>query len=57
MLEVIERVNRELGTATAVITHNAPISEMASRVVLLHDGQVDEERRNETRAEAKDIRW
>ena len=57
VLEVIERVNRELGTATAVITHNAPISEMASRVVLLHDGQVDEERRNETRAEAKDIRW
>jgi len=57
VLEVIERVNRELGTATAVITHNAPISEMASRVVLLHDGQVDEERRNETRADAKDIRW
>ncbi len=57
VLEVIERVNRELGTATAVITHNAPIAEMAHRVVLLHDGTVQEEHRNETRAEAGDIRW
>ena len=57
VLEVIERVNRELGTATAVITHNAPISDMASRVVTLHDGEVDEERQNETRTPASEIRW
>ncbi|TVP58581.1 MAG: ABC transporter ATP-binding protein [Gemmatimonadales bacterium] len=57
VLEVIERVNRELGTATAVITHNAPISAMASRVVTLHDGAIDEERHNETRAPASEIRW
>jgi putative ABC transport system ATP-binding protein len=57
VLEVIERVNAELGTATAVITHNAPISEMANRVVILHDGEVGEERRNETRVPAADIRW
>jgi putative ABC transport system ATP-binding protein len=57
VLEVIERVNAELGTSTAVITHNAPISEMANRVVLLHDGQVDEIRVNESRTPASDIRW
>lgn len=57
VLEVIERVNRELGTSTAVITHNAPISEMANRVVVLHDGQVEEERANESRTPASDIRW
>ncbi len=57
VLEVIERVNQELGTSTAVITHNAPISEMANRVVVLHDGQVEEERTNETRTPASDIRW
>ena len=34
VLEVIERVNRELGTTTAVITHNAVIAEMADRVDL-----------------------
>lgn len=57
VLEVIERVNRELGTATAVITHNAPISAMANRVVTLHDGQVESERKNEVRVPASEIRW
>ena len=33
VLEAIERVNRELGTTTAVITHNAVIADMADRVV------------------------
>ena len=32
VLEAIERVNRELGTTTAVITHNAAIAGMADRV-------------------------
>jgi len=57
VLEVIERVNQELGTTTAVITHNAPIAEMASRVVILHDGAVEEETRNEVRKPASEIRW
>jgi putative ABC transport system ATP-binding protein len=57
VLEVIERVNQELGTATAVITHNEPISAMASRVVTLHDGKVQEERTNEERRPASGIRW
>jgi putative ABC transport system ATP-binding protein len=57
VLEVIERVNAELGTATAIITHNAPISEMADRVVGLHDGLVEEEHRNERRKPAHEIRW
>jgi putative ABC transport system ATP-binding protein len=33
VLDALERVNRELGTATAVITHNAAIAAMADRVV------------------------
>ncbi len=57
VLEVIERVNRELGTATAVITHNAPIAAIANRVVTLHDGRIQEERVNETRQPASEIRW
>lgn len=57
VLEVIERVNAELGTATAVITHNAPIAEMASRIVTLHDGRVQEDRTNPTRKPASEIRW
>ncbi len=57
VLEVIERVNRELGTTTAVITHNAPIARMADRVVTLADGRIASEERNETRAHAEDLRW
>jgi putative ABC transport system ATP-binding protein len=57
VLEVIERVNRELGTTTAVITHNAPIAEMANRVITLHDGQVVREVVNDTQVPAKDLRW
>ncbi len=40
VLEAIARVNRELGTTTAVITHNAAIAGMADRVVTLADGRI-----------------
>jgi len=40
VLEALAAANRELGTATAVITHNAAIAGMADRVVRLADGRV-----------------
>ncbi|MEZ4255124.1 MAG: ABC transporter ATP-binding protein [Polyangiales bacterium] len=57
VLEVLETVNRELGTATAVITHNAPIAAMADRVVTFGDGRVTGERRNERRARVDEVSW
>jgi putative ABC transport system ATP-binding protein len=57
VLEVIELVNRELGTATAVITHNAPIAELADRVVTLGDGRVQSEYAPGRAARARDLRW
>jgi putative ABC transport system ATP-binding protein len=57
VLDVIARVNAGLGTATAVITHNAPIAEMAHRVVTLADGRVQSERVVERRARARELRW
>jgi len=57
VLDVIERINRELGTATAVITHNAPIAEMADRVVTLADGRVQSERVVERRTPPRELRW
>ncbi len=57
VLEVIEQVNRELGTATAVITHNAPIADIADRVVTLGDGRVQRERAAGRVARARDLRW
>lgn len=57
VLEVIERVNRDLGTTTAVITHNAVIAGMADRVISLSDGRVSETRRNAQKRAAAGIEW
>jgi putative ABC transport system ATP-binding protein len=57
VLRVLERVNRELGTTTAVITHNAPIAQMADRVVRIADGRVVEEHRNEAKLSPEEIEW
>lgn len=57
VLEVLERVNRELGTITAVITHNAAIAGMADRVIRLSSGRIVEERRNPGRIAPADLSW
>jgi putative ABC transport system ATP-binding protein len=57
VLEVIQHVNRELGTATAVITHNAPVGEMADRVLTLSDGRIASERRNEHPRSPSELSW
>ena len=40
VLEVIARINAELGTTAVVITHNAAIAGMADRVLHLGDGRI-----------------
>jgi putative ABC transport system ATP-binding protein len=57
VLEVIERVNSELGTATVLITHNAPIAQMAHRVVTLGDGRIQSEQRPARRVPARELVW
>jgi putative ABC transport system ATP-binding protein len=57
VLDAIEQVNRELGTTTAVITHNAAVAEMAHRVVSLSDGRIASVKRNEARRMAAELSW
>ena len=57
VLEAIEATNRDLGTTTAVITHNAVIGEMADRVIRLHDGRVAESRANARRRDPAELVW
>lgn len=57
VLEAIERINRELGTLTIVITHNAAMSAMADRVLHLSDGHIVKESRNETRVDVNTLQW
>ncbi len=57
VLQAIERVNRELGTTTVVITHNAPIADMADRVLRLADGRIVESRVNAHKVAASSLSW
>ncbi|MDH4215836.1 MAG: ABC transporter ATP-binding protein [Gallionella sp.] len=57
VLEVLERVNRELGTITAVITHNAAIAGMADRVIRISSGAITEVLRNEAKIRPSEISW
>jgi putative ABC transport system ATP-binding protein len=57
VLEVLDRVNREMGTSIAVVTHNAPIAQMADRVVTLADGRIAADRRNAERKAPREVTW
>ncbi len=57
VLEAIERVNAELGTTTAVITHNAAIAGIADRVVSLSGGLIAGDRRNDRKVAARTLVW
>jgi len=57
VLEVLERINRELGTTTAVITHNAAIAGMAHRVVYISSGRITNIMTNEKRLSPGEIQW
>lgn len=57
VLEALQRVNRELGTTTAVITHNAGIAQMADRVIKLADGRIIEMRVNEQKLAPSELTW
>jgi putative ABC transport system ATP-binding protein len=57
VLEALDRVNRELGTCTAVITHNAAIASMANRVVRLSDGLIAGIEENAERRAPRELQW
>jgi putative ABC transport system ATP-binding protein len=57
VLEAIARINAELGTTAAVITHNAPIARMADRVMFLADGRITAVQVNEKKVSAREISW
>ena len=57
VLEAIERINRDLGTLTLIITHNSVMAGMADRVLTLSDGHITGEKRNAARAAATSLAW
>jgi putative ABC transport system ATP-binding protein len=57
VLDVIVRVNSELGTTAVVITHNAPIARIADRVMRMADGRIAEVTVNAAKASPAEIAW
>lgn len=57
VLEAVERVNRDLGTLTVIITHNAVMADMADRVIHFSDGRVHHVRQNSQRAPVGSLNW
>jgi putative ABC transport system ATP-binding protein len=57
VLEALVRINRELGTTTAVITHNADIASIADRVVRLSNGLIAGIDHNAEKKEPRDLYW
>jgi putative ABC transport system ATP-binding protein len=57
VLEALDQVNRELGTTTALITHNTVIGQMADRVIHIADGRVASVEENTTRCAPQDLAW
>jgi putative ABC transport system ATP-binding protein len=57
VLEVIAKVNSELGTTAVVITHNVAIAGMADRVIRLADGRVASISVNEAKVSPSELSW
>ena len=57
VLEVIEQINRELGTTAVVITHNAAIAGMADRVIYLGDGRIQRIEPNAHKLAPSELSW
>jgi len=57
VLSALNKINREVGTTTAIITHNAAIAAMGDRVIRMGSGEIAEQTWNEQRASLDDIRW
>ena len=57
VLDALYEVNRDLGTATVLITHNASIQRIAHRVVVLADGKVVRDDPNSDRVLPAQVSW
>ncbi len=57
VLEVIERINREMGTTAVVITHNAAIAGMADRVLHLGGGRIQRVEQNTHKLKPSELSW
>jgi putative ABC transport system ATP-binding protein len=57
VLKTLIDVNQEIGTATAIITHNAVIAGIADRVLRMTSGRISDVQRNAQRVSVDTLIW
>ena len=57
VLQALDRANRELGTTTALITHNAGIKDMSERVIRFADGKITHVEENPVKKDPEELTW
>ena len=57
VLSVLDQVNRETGTTTALITHNVAIAGLGDRVIRMSSGEIAEVTINAQRASLDEVEW
>ena len=57
ILKLIETVNQTYKTTIVMVTHNDVLKEMADRVVILRDGTIRKNYKNETKMNVMDLEW
>lgn len=57
VLKALRDANKEFGTLTVVITHNATVASMADRILKLRDGKIISDERNATPTDAESLVW
>lgn len=57
VLQALDNINRELGTTTLIVTHNAATAALGDTVIKFADGGISDLTHNETRIDPKDLVW
>lgn len=57
VLKLIRDVAQEMGKTVIIVTHNAPIADMAKQVIHMKDGKVYEIKRNDAPKDVEEIVW
>lgn len=57
VLNLLQKLNKDLGTTIVMITHAPPISETANRIIEIEDGVVKQVKVNSNPEKAEDISW
>jgi putative ABC transport system ATP-binding protein len=57
VIQALLDVNKQIGTTTLIITHNATIQSVADRVLFFADGQISRTQINEVRRSAAELTW